>query len=356
MMKLGLVLMLLLVSAGGAQQRCSWEDMKYLELLYVGTNGDGWKCGAQGRPCEQPTSRSSGSSIGLAWGVGGNLGWQHNGAIKPSVPDCCLWYGIFCTAEGSSAVSAIVLPHNRLVGALPDGISVFENLEVLDLSANNISGTMPMDISRLERLKDLILFDNLLTGSIPDLRKLLRLEKIVLAENFLEGSIPAAWGELVRIDSSCLQHNLRMIILQENLLTGTIPAELAQLKNLSHLFLHNNELHGTIPRELLQQDRKSNLQYFYVNGNDQPHRLVPELDNEQMHSESGLREVDDDEKNVCKGDKVCSPPDSDTIMDPETWYRKRNIHEYRKHLTERNRKSKVEKVKRYHGVKYWHEV
>ena len=60
MVKRGMVMRLLLVSAGGAQQRCSWEDMKYLELLYVGTNGDGWKCGAQGRSCRHEARKPRG--------------------------------------------------------------------------------------------------------------------------------------------------------------------------------------------------------------------------------------------------------------------------------------------------------
>ena len=155
------------------------------------------------------------------------------------------------------------------------------------------------------------------------------------------------------LNNSCHQHNLRMIILQENLLTGTIPAELAQLKNvknscpynktlveffssflifsfittssmaqslesfcskvspslsaslLLHFHLFRQEVQPTVLLRERQWSTSQTCAWTWPWGKHQaPRSASLTVEGQQVQSDSGLREVDDDEKNVCKGDKV----------------------------------------------------
>ena len=76
----------------------------------------------------------------MPWPVGLSEPWRgEDGKVKPSVPDCCLWYGIYCedpTAAGdwgeagASVHTAPIVQRRGVVSSV-------------DLADNGLAGTLP---------------------------------------------------------------------------------------------------------------------------------------------------------------------------------------------------------------------
>jgi len=352
--------------AGQSRQRCSVEEMEALERLYAATGGAAWTCGAPGRPC--PRARLGAGGAGGAggadgrdapaaatWAVGLGTGWlDPSGVIKASVPDCCLWYGVYCDGGGDGGgggageaaeaagegegegedpggvITAIYLPGNALVGSLPPDFGLaLPRLEHVDLSQNNLTGTIPATIAGPpraagSRLRDLVLHDNFLEGALPDsLRAARGLRRLVLAGNALHGHIPPWLGELA---------GLEMIILNDNQLEGTIPPALGNLTKLSHLYLQNNKMHGRVPAEIIA-DPDTAPGYLFVNGNAQPTRLsFDEVDEDKkaVHTRVRSHRLVDEmvEQDVQEEDAL----DAD---EAQRRYRKRKVREHKDRMVEK---------------------
>ena len=111
-------------------------------------------CPCLNRPCPQPRRSPSfaddGPSttevgttetvIGVPWPVGLSEPWRgEDGKVKPSVPDCCLWYGIYCedpTAAGDwgeAGASVHTAPRVQRRGVVSS----------VDLADNGLAGTLP---------------------------------------------------------------------------------------------------------------------------------------------------------------------------------------------------------------------
>ena len=97
----------------------------------------------------------------------------------------CSWHGVKCSVldnnvtamcaaaaragEGGAQLTRArsELPHNNLVGKIPESIGSLTSLKTLDLSFNVLHGEIPRSIVRLQVLAILSLQHNLLTGRLP---------------------------------------------------------------------------------------------------------------------------------------------------------------------------------------------
>ena len=109
-----------------------------------------------------------------------------------------------------------------LNGFIPEGLSRFNELAVLNLSSNRLTGSIPPELGNLANLQELDLSLN----------------------GFLTGGIPPELGGL---------GNLRTLDLSHNRVGGSIPPEIGNLSKLERLRLKGTQLTGTIPQELVVQ-------------------------------------------------------------------------------------------------------
>ncbi|KAG1327762.1 LRR receptor-like serine/threonine-protein kinase ERL1 [Cocos nucifera] len=158
-----------------------------------------------------------------------------------------------------SALAELSLVPGRVIGSIPDSLSLCSDLRFLALSKNFLSGHIPDSLSSLRRLRTLDLSYNQLSGSIPaSLPSIPTLANLVLCHNRLSGSIPAFpdGAPLLRLD---LKHNdvsgpvpalppsLQYLSLSSNRLAGRVDGVLPGLTRLNYLDLSMNQLEGPIP-------------------------------------------------------------------------------------------------------------
>ncbi|XP_047322698.1 probable inactive receptor kinase At5g10020 [Impatiens glandulifera] len=164
-----------------------------------------------------------------------------------------------------------------------ESISLFRNLQVLDLSDNQLTGELP-SFDSLPSLRILRLGDNQLSGTIPEelFENLLPLEELDLSSNLfsgnvgvinsttlktlnlssnaLSGSLPSSVGQSVIMDLSqnafsgdlsVMQmwdsSSLELLDLSSNNISGTIPSSSSKFQNLITLIIRNNSLVGNLP-------------------------------------------------------------------------------------------------------------
>lgn len=101
------------------------------------------------------------------------------------------------------------------------------------LPANGLSGTLPSLIDSLTALTDFDVSHNALTGTIPDMSKMIQLNNLDLSFNSLSGSLPSSLGAIP---------NLSFVDFSSNTFTGTIPASFGNLQNLGSFAAANNSL------------------------------------------------------------------------------------------------------------------
>ncbi|KAL4591379.1 hypothetical protein LXL04_004341 [Taraxacum kok-saghyz] len=137
------------------------------------------------------------------------------------------------------------LSYNDLTGPLPDCLSNFKKLIVLNLGNNNLSGRLPPSIGSLIILETLHLYKNNFYGELPlSLKNCTKLNLLNLGANKFSGNVPLYIGENLS--------ELYALILGSNKFFGSIPLQLCQLANLQILDLSRNYLYGTIPSCLKQ--------------------------------------------------------------------------------------------------------
>lgn len=82
----------------------------------------------------------------------------------------------------------ILFLNNQLSGCIPEGVGIFQDLEVLDLSSNSLMGHLPDTISCLSNIEILNLGHNELSGELPDLVcELKNLLNLTVSSNFFSG-------------------------------------------------------------------------------------------------------------------------------------------------------------------------
>ncbi|MDH5400928.1 MAG: hypothetical protein OEZ01_00925 [Candidatus Heimdallarchaeota archaeon] len=119
---------------------------------------------------------------------------------------------------------------NTKMNEIPDSISKFTDLEILDLRSNRINQISPQ-ISALKNLKTLILRDNKITELPESIAELKNLEELILCTN-----------KLVRLPRSLSQlNNLRILNVAENHLVK-LDEELSKLTKLENFDFTFNEL------------------------------------------------------------------------------------------------------------------
>ena len=87
-----------------------------------------------------------------------------------------------------SKLKEILFLNNQLTGCIPEGVGLFTDMQVLDVSSNSLMGHLPDTISCLEDIEVLNLAHNKLSGVLPDLVCSLRsLLNLTVSYNFFSG-------------------------------------------------------------------------------------------------------------------------------------------------------------------------
>ncbi|CAA3032362.1 leucine-rich repeat extensin 4 [Olea europaea subsp. europaea] len=87
-----------------------------------------------------------------------------------------------------SQVKEILFLNNQLTGCIPEGVGLWSDLQVLDVSSNSLMGHLPDSISCLSQIEVLNLANNKLSGELPDLVCELRsLLNLTVSSNFFSG-------------------------------------------------------------------------------------------------------------------------------------------------------------------------
>jgi hypothetical protein len=87
-----------------------------------------------------------------------------------------------------SKLKEILFLNNQLTGCIPQGVGLFTEMQVLDVSFNSLMGHLPDTISCLEEIEVLNFGHNKLSGVLPDLVCSLRsLSNLTVAYNFFSG-------------------------------------------------------------------------------------------------------------------------------------------------------------------------
>ncbi|MFY8000002.1 MAG: leucine-rich repeat domain-containing protein, partial [Candidatus Kapaibacteriota bacterium] len=172
------------------------------------------------------------------------------------------WAGVSVT---NGQVTALVLPNNALLGALPTLLAELPALRVLDLTGNQLSGILPSSIATIKTLEVLRLRRNQFTGAVPVISMLANLQVLDLGNNRFAGDLPRGICTLtalreIYLDSnafsgaipSCIGDLKRVEILNmsENLLADTLPATIGSMTALREFLLPGNQLTGSIPQTL----------------------------------------------------------------------------------------------------------
>ncbi|KAL6622809.1 hypothetical protein ACP70R_032688 [Stipagrostis hirtigluma subsp. patula] len=128
-----------------------------------------------------------------------------------------------------SALRFLSLQNNQLSSAIPESLTMLENLEELALSMNSMSGPIPTKTSKLSRLVILLLDHNKISGSVPD-----------DLSNLSSGALPS--------DLSYMR-TLYQIDLSTNNLVGNLPNSFSNIEilALTYLNLSHNTLENSIP-------------------------------------------------------------------------------------------------------------
>ena len=129
-----------------------------------------------------------------------------------SLSNCGL-VGSIPSELGTSNLSELRLPRNKLTGSIPTHLANLTNLTVLKLSGNKLSGSIPTRFGTLKLLLRLELQNNQLTGQIPtELGQVTSLESLLLHDNNLCGPVPSELGLLPNLRELELTNNKLLII------------------------------------------------------------------------------------------------------------------------------------------------
>ncbi|KAL9861837.1 Receptor-like protein 11 [Arabidopsis thaliana] len=181
----------------------------------------------------------------------------------------------FANISSSSKLQNLILTRNKLDGSIPESISKFLNLVLLDVAHNNINGPVPRSMSKLVSLRIFGFSNNKLEGEVPSW--LWRLSSTMLSHNSFSSfeKIYSKETMIQVLDLSfnsfrgtfpiwiCKLKGLHFLDLSNNLFNGSIPLCLRNF-NLTGLILGNNKFSGTLPDIFANN---TNLQSLDVSGN-----------------------------------------------------------------------------------------
>ncbi|KAG6662133.1 hypothetical protein CIPAW_03G221700 [Carya illinoinensis] len=87
-----------------------------------------------------------------------------------------------------SNLKEILFLNNQLTGCIPEGVGLFTEMQVLDVSSNSLMGHLPDTMSCMENMEVLNLAHNELSGVVPDpVCSLKSLVNLTVAYNFFSG-------------------------------------------------------------------------------------------------------------------------------------------------------------------------
>ncbi|GAA0170255.1 hypothetical protein LIER_24556 [Lithospermum erythrorhizon] len=94
----------------------------------------------------------------------------------------------FSMSYMSPSIKEILFLNNQLTGCIPQGIGLWNNLQVLDVSSNSLMGHLPDSIACLSDIEVLNLAHNKFSGVLPDLVCSLRnILNLTVSYNFFSG-------------------------------------------------------------------------------------------------------------------------------------------------------------------------
>ncbi|KAF8020703.1 hypothetical protein BT93_G1207 [Corymbia citriodora subsp. variegata] len=172
--------------------------------------------------------------------------------------------GIFPTTilANSPSFRFLKVSGNGLEGELLKNMSIFCNLQVLNLHSNNFSGRISSRedsalICGHSNLKTIDVFNNNFSGQLPSqFGNFKDLEFLDFSCNSISGSIPATVGEL---------SSLRKLHLFSNKLSGNLPESIGQLSNLEEMDIRHNQLEGVVSELHFANLTSLTVLYFYSN-------------------------------------------------------------------------------------------
>ncbi|AEE34687.1 Leucine-rich repeat protein kinase family protein [Arabidopsis thaliana] len=140
-------------------------------------------------PISVKTDRSDVSVLDAIRSMSPDSDWASEGG-DPCIP--VLWSWVNCSSTSPPRVTKIALSRKNLRGEIPPGINYMEALTELWLDDNELTGTLP-DMSKLVNLKIMHLENNQLSGSLPPyLAHLPNLQELSIENNSFKGKIPSA--------------------------------------------------------------------------------------------------------------------------------------------------------------------
>ncbi|WJX49055.1 hypothetical protein P8452_35541 [Trifolium repens] len=187
---------------------------------------------------------------------------DHNKELSAWVDDrdsnCCTWDRVQCSNTYSGHITELYL-YNLLSYGSYHMMNVslfrpFEELSLLDLSANNIGGwTDNEDVHNLRNLNFLSLSYNDMNGSVEGLCQLKDLQELDISNNKFSGQLPDCLSNLT---------NLRVLDVGSNLFSGRFPSFTSNLTSLAYLSIYENYMNGSFSLSTLANH--SNLQVLYI--------------------------------------------------------------------------------------------
>ncbi|KAI8611360.1 hypothetical protein BC830DRAFT_1171945 [Chytriomyces sp. MP71] len=146
--------------------------------------------------------------------------------------DCHLSLNFPKSLESLTKLSNLNVSRNNLCGPIPaPTFAPLEHLQNLNLSSNRFTGIIPNILSRFISLQVLDLSRNSFTCKIPDMSLLVNLRHLDLSYNALHGQIPM---------TLCGCALLEVLYLNDNALEGALPEEVGQLESLERLRFAGN--------------------------------------------------------------------------------------------------------------------
>ncbi len=192
---------------------------------------------------------------------------------------------IYLNNKMPNEISTVLL-NNNLMSELPPMISMFQNVQTLDLSSNQLR-FLSQEVCKLTNLRNLIVKDNFLEdNSLPkDLNNLTKLETINFSGNLFT-QFPYQLLDMQSLKEIYLGSNkicslprgyenlqmLEVLYLGGNQIK-VIPDEFAELRNLTSLNLSNNQLQS-LPNSLMRLKHLKNLALHFNNLTTLPIELV----------------------------------------------------------------------------------